>query len=95
MFSTGMPITLHRVWDRKSKRHNWQLIVNAGDPAHAQRVLAAQQKRLSQWGKWPDGQLAVDHLDLAAGGHDLPCSLPANAPMDAIYAIGDTLPCTS
>jgi hypothetical protein len=81
--------TYYRIWDRKTARHHWRLVVETLDSNHAAMIFDHHVTKLRDWGEWPNGQVGQDIAE-----HDTirvmdkgDFQQPANTPMIRIVSV--------
>ncbi len=81
-----------RVWDRKSPRHNWQIVCRTESHEHADYCFFRHATLLRTWGKWPQAQVGMDIVEVEAGGRILTHAdfqmKPSNAKMLMACTVG-------
>lgn len=77
---------MYRVWDRKSSRHNWQIVCERSTEEDAQLLAKYQFNKIKNWGKWGDKwEVGYDFLRPEEDTDYLVSSLPRNHPMIEIF----------
>ena len=78
-----------RVWERKSRRHKWQLCLETDSKCRADDCFAVRTFIHNRWDKWPVAEIGLDSIEREPGGRvmeDNDFALPQNAPMLRVWA---------
>ena len=77
-----------RVVDRKSNRHNWNIICTVPDPLYRDALVLNQLHKLGKWEKGDGWQVGYFTVEDFQGGLVI-ASFPKNTVMDLSLTVGD------
>lgn len=85
-------ITVYRVWDRQTPRHQWRLVVETDNEAHAKNVLQAHKKRLASAGdSWKNGQIGWEVGQISGGAQHMDKSRTQTRDRPSIKVVSESL----